>query len=112
MGSPKPQGDSVTLNAVPWNLNSPIYPGLKVDPLLADGDRRGLGNAILLARVLGMVRPEETCAGWSAAALGHLCEAVWYRYERAPGVVQEAIYQQLRKARFQFLKKRRLGLTA
>ncbi|MGF1614479.1 MAG: hypothetical protein ACFCVA_11380 [Gammaproteobacteria bacterium] len=100
------------MSAVPRNLHTSIYPGLEVDPLVADGHRRGLGNAILLARVLGMVRPEETCAGWSASALDHLCEAVWYRYDRAPGVMQEAIYQQLRKARFQFLKKRRLGLTA
>lgn len=88
------------------------YPGLETDPLIADGDRQALGNAILLARIFGMIRQEETCAGWSAVALSHLREAVWYRYDRAPALMRDAMHRQLRKARFQFLKKRRLAIAS
>lgn len=95
-----------------WMPSVSIYPGLEADPLLAGGDRQALGNAILLARILGMVRQEETCAGWSAVVLCHLREAVWYRYDRAPALMRDAMHHQLRKARFHFLKKRRLALAA
>jgi hypothetical protein len=94
-----------------WKPSSSIYPGLEADPLVPDNERQALGNAILLARILGMVRQEETCAGWSAAALSHLREAVWHRYDRAPALMRDTIQRRLRKARFQFLKKRRLTMA-
>lgn len=96
------------LNAMHWKPSLSTYPGLQADPLLPDAEGRALGNVILLARILGMVQREETCAGWSATALSHLREAVWHRYERAPTALRDAIDRQLRRARFQVLKKRRL----
>lgn len=100
------------MNAMHWKLSTSVYPGLEADPLVPDDDRQALGNAILLARILGMVRQEETCTGWSAAVLSHLREAVWYRYDRAPALMRDAIERQLRKARFQLRKKRRLALAS
>jgi hypothetical protein len=95
-----------------WKPSLSIYPGLETDPLVPDGDRQTLGNAILLARILGMIQEDETCAGWSAAALSHLREAAWHRYDRAPALMRDAVHRQLRKARFQFLKKRRLAIAS
>ena len=104
------EGD--TLSALHWKPSISIYRGLEADPLIPDGERRGLANAILLARILGMVQQEETCAGWSVASLSHLSEAVWHRYDRAPALMRDAMHRQLRKARFRFLKKRRLAVAS
>lgn len=88
------------------------YAGLEHDLFIPSGDREALSNTILLARILGMICQEETCAGWSTAVLSHLREAVWYRYDRAPKLVRETMQRELQKARFQFLKKRRLAIGA
>lgn len=106
------QREGRTLSTTHWKPSIPIYPGLEADPLVAAGDRQALGNAILLARILGMIQQEETCAGWSSSALSHLREAVWYRYDRAPALMRDAMHWRLRKARFQFLKKRRLAIAS
>lgn len=78
---------------------------------MPDSDRQATGIAILLARILGMIRQEETCSGWSAAALSHLREAVWHRYDRAPALIRDAMHRQLIRARSQVLKKRRLAVS-